>query len=553
MRKIMYSYFCSTLLLFLLLTPTNAQDDKQLLAELVAAEEEAINALVLYPEETRVAILEATLYPEVLIKIESIQSQTRAGFQDLLDRYPQETQEMIWDLTRYPDLIARLVEASQDNSRDREAIIADYPTVIHTRAKEAYHNYLTELEAIHALNTQASQAFEALLVEYPASTQAALRHLLPLPEVLSILTDNIRLAVLAGALYRRDPDWLLAQVDSLHLEVARQNAQELEAWKASLEEDPKAREELKASAEAFSEEYAYDDDYYDYEQDDLYYQERQRDRVAHDYYFYHYPYWFGYPHWYSYPRWRLYPYWYDWGFYIGPGRNLVVISLPSFYYTHWYFYYPNHHYRWSHLSAHFTRHYRAHPRLGSSITTGISVWQHRNRDVVTREWLQDDGNLSNRFREFGKFEKQRSNYNRSHPKAPLTQRQFIERNSRRYPQMAKKAVRSQAATTTIERQPKAQQPTKPRTRTQPDLTQPRKPKTTVFPPKREKVQQPRTTYPSRIKEGTERHRSLSERSKATRTSKVQPKNPRVPAPKTKTIKPKSTTKTQRVPAKKKNN
>ncbi len=213
------------LLAFLLffIFQSNAQDDKLLLQELIEAEEEAINALVLYPEETRLAILEATLFPEVLIKLESIQSQTRASFQQLLENHSQSTQEMIWDLTRYPGLIDKLAK----QSANWEDSLSNYPEVIHRRSKEAVNQFLPELEAIQSLNQQAQSAFEALLVSYPYTTQSALRHLLPLPEVLSILTDNIRLTVLAGALYRREPDWLLSQVDSLHLEVARQNAQEL--------------------------------------------------------------------------------------------------------------------------------------------------------------------------------------------------------------------------------------------------------------------------------------------------------------------------------------
>lgn len=541
MKKLLSYTSSLTLLLFLLLTSAQAQEDKALLGELVEAEEAAVNALVLYPEETRVAILETSLYPEALIKLEHIQSQTKERFQELLEPYSQPTQEVIWDLTRYPDLIDKLVEQRPKTSKDWQALLTDYPDIIHQRAKTAYQDYLPELKIIDALNTEASLAFETLLVEYPTTTQEALRHLLPLPEVLSILTENIRLTVLVGALYRREPDWLLMQVDSLNLVVARQNVQELEDWKASLEEDPTAMKELTASAESFGEEYSYDDDYYDYTtQDDLYYQDRRAGRVMHDYYFYHFPYWFGYPEWYYYPRWRLYPSWYDWGFYWGANRNIVVIGLPSFYFTHWYFHSPRHHYRWSHLSAHFTRHYSAHPRNGSSITTGIRVWQHQNREVVSREWLQDDGALSNRFREYGKFESDRVKYNRTHPQRVVSQRQFIEKNSRRYPTITKEITRREAANTTIVRPPKGEK-TKPSV---PLQTKPRKVDRTKSTAKvRPPIQKtPRPT--PRIKEGNERHRSLSERLKNTRTSKVPARKPKVQAPKTKTrtIKPKPATK-----------
>lgn len=533
MKKLLSYTSSLVLLFFLFLTSTQAQDDKALLAELVEAEEAAVNALVLYPEETRIAILETSLYPEALIKLEHIQSQTKERFQELLEQYSQPTQEVIWDLTRYPNLIDKLVELNPKTSKDWQQLLANYPDIIHQRAKAAYQDYLPELKIIDALNTEASLAFEDLLLEYPTATQEALRHLLPLPEVLSILTENIRLTVLVGALYRREPDWLLLQVDSLNLVVARQNAQELEDWKTSLEEDPTAMKELTASAESFREEYSYDDDYYDYTtQDDLYYDDRTAGRVMHDYYFYHFPYWFGYPEWYYYPRWRLYPSWYDWGFYWGANRTVVVIGLPSFYFTHWYFYSPRHHYRWSHLSAHFTRHYSAHPRNGSSITTGLRVWQHQNREVVSREWLQDDGALSSRFREYGKFESDRVKYNRAHPQRVVSQRQFIEKNSRRYPTIAKETTRRKATNTTIVRPPKGEK-TKPRA---PLQTRPRKTETQK--PTVRKV--PRKVPP--IKQGNERHRSLSERLRSTRTPKVQSRKPKAQTSKTRTVKPKPATK-----------
>ena len=46
-----------------------AQNEKNMLSQLIAEERETVDALVLYPEETRLAILEACLYPEVLVKL----------------------------------------------------------------------------------------------------------------------------------------------------------------------------------------------------------------------------------------------------------------------------------------------------------------------------------------------------------------------------------------------------------------------------------------------------------------------------------------------------
>jgi len=88
----------------------NAQDDVRILLESLEEEDiKNIDALAMYPEDTRMAILELCLHPEVLIKIKKLQHKTSEDFVSVMDEYPKETQEAVWDLTRYPDLIKQLV------------------------------------------------------------------------------------------------------------------------------------------------------------------------------------------------------------------------------------------------------------------------------------------------------------------------------------------------------------------------------------------------------------------------------------------------------------
>ena len=531
-------HICNLLIFFLVLVPASiqGQTDQEWLADLATEEEEAIHALVLYPEDTRLAILEVAMHPEALIKMESIQEKTKSAFQAIVENYPQNTQELIWDLTRYPGLIEQLVAVKNGTNKEIKKALDDYPDIIHERAKEAIRFYGKELTEILQLNREAESAFTSLLTDYPNRTQDALKHLLELPEVLSILTDNIKLTVLIGDLYKKDPARVLQQADSLNLVVARQQAQELENWRKSLEEDPQAREELKASADAFGEEhsYYYDDEYYDQSYDEVYYEERDPLEVHH-YYYYHYPYWFAYPHWYAYPRWRQYPYWYDWGFYYSPRRTIIVLGLPSFYFTNWYFYHPYHHYRWSHLSAHFTKHYYTHRKHGSSITAGVKVWQSRNRNIVSNDWLRDDGRLQERFREFGKFEADRARYNRSHPKKQLDQKAFRDRNPDRYRTISSSGVQTRSTEKSrVATQTKRQPTPDPKAR---KVAIPSK-STRTMP---EKKVAPRSSPKIPIvKKGTERHRSISEKNKSTRTRTVQPRTPpKTKAPRKATSKPRT--------------
>ena len=512
-------YIPALALLFMLgqIFQTSAQSGKELLAQLVSEDQDAINALVLYPEDTRLSILEASLHPEALIKLESIQSQTSSSFRELMDKYPRDIQEMIWDLTRYPDLVHRLALAEAGSKKDIEKILGDYPDVIHLRAEEAAMGYLPFLVEIDQLNRAAESAFNVLLKDYPEKSQTALRELITLPEVLTILTDNIRLTVLAGDLYRKEPEWVLHKADSFHLEVARRNAEEIEDWKASLEDNPKAMEEMKASAESYEQEYGYDDDYYDYSDDDLYYDGEVENMVVRHYYYYNYPYWFGYPSWYYYPRWRLYPAWYDWGFYFGNSGTCIVMNLPSFYFMNWYFYQPHHHHYWPHLSTHFTNHYYGHRAIGvSSINTTVADWKDRNREVISDDWMRDDGRLTERFKEYGKFESARDKYNQSHTQKPQTKKEYLDRNKNRYPKMTEKVDK-------VEMDGRIFKDPLPSTRKK-ETTVPRKKNEPIT----RKQLPPNRTAP-KINKGNEYHKNTWEKSKVTR-----PKTTTRPTPKIKT-------------------
>ena len=303
------SFLKQTILLLLLSGSVvlTAQTGEPLLAQLAEEEKDAVNALVMYPEDTRLAILESSKYPEALIKMQRIQEQTSESFKELLSGYAQSTQEMIWDLTRYPGLVERLAREGNGSRSNIQAILKDYPETVHDNALSAGIQYLPLLEEIERLQVSADKAFNSLLKDYPPEVQNALNTLLGLPEVLSILTDNIELTLLVGDVYRRDPHLVLLKADSLSLEVARQNAQELEGWKEELDDNPEVVEELKASAEEFASEYGYDDEFYDYPDDDVYYDDHSETYDVEHYYYDNYPYWFGYPYWYTYPRWRPYP------------------------------------------------------------------------------------------------------------------------------------------------------------------------------------------------------------------------------------------------------
>jgi hypothetical protein len=512
----------------------NAQPNSSYSVELNEEEQTAVNALVLYPKTTRSIIMKASSHPEAIVRIESIQLKTSEAFKSLLQQYPESAQATLWDLTRYPNLIERL-----SSGESLPSLLPDYPEVVHTGIRLAKSQYSEVIASIQELNQKATSAFEDTWQNYPVEDQEALRSLIELPEVLSLLTEHVRLTIIVGDLYKRNPVWIEQKADSLHLIVAREQAQELEDWKQSIKDNPKVMDDLKASANVFKEEntdlteyeYDYDDDeYFDSVEDDLYYENQaEEERVIHHYYHYNYPYWFGYPYWYDYPRWRPYPTWWDWGFYWTPNQTIVVFGLPSFHFTNWYFYYPNHHYHYPHLSAHFVNHYYGHRAHGSSITTSVNTWASRNRQVVNEDWLRDDDRLPKRFEEFGKAEMARNKYNSKYPNRVLSQTEFVEKNKNRYPELNKSVRKTQIEQAEVKKEPRTTFPKNP-TVTSPNVKTPRK----IIP----KVKTPSN------KRAQDYHRNTWEKSKRTTIPQV-----RKPSVKTPSIKTPKRTKTVQKPRK----
>lgn len=540
MKKLIFSLAMLGFLLIAL--AAKAQSQEELLAQLLEEEQGSIEALALYPEDTRTAILEASKYPEALIKLESVQSKTSESFRNLMESYPKETQKMIWDLTRYPGLVAIL---ANNPGKDPQNLLDEYPAVIHQRALDAYYKYPNLLSEIDYLNREWDLTFNKLIDKYPLSMQDAFRELVDLPEVLTILTENIRMTILVGDLYRHHPIWLLQQMDSLNLAIAREKAKETADWKQSLENDTQARNEFTASATAFANEYGYDDDYYAYDDDTYGYYSEDRAEVVEHYYYHHYPYWFGYPSWYMYPRWRPYPYWYDWGFYWGPSHVIIVIDLPSFYFTNWYFYYPQHHHHYPHFSSHLVNHYYGHRTSSNSVTVGVENWRNRNREVVSNEWLESSRNRPEGFSEFGHFEEARQKYNRSHADKPLTQREYLDKNQKKYKTLTsnvlseKPAVREERSRTA----PSVKKETEPSVRPPEKQEQTRKtepsekPKTDIPLPKTEPRQKTEPKAIPKVDKGSEHHRNTWEKSKPkVERNETAPARPKTTAPKTSTPK-----------------
>jgi hypothetical protein len=423
-----------TLAVFVLATVSQveliAQPEEALLKELAIANQQTIEALVLYPEKTRMAILEATKYPSLLIQLEEMKERTSQAFQTLIEDFPKEDQILFYELNRYPGLLDQLIRKEQVPGEHRKALEI-LPSNAQSRAFELVQSNPSTIEKIYQLTRTAQIAYSKQLMDYPIRTQEAFSQLIQQPEVVELLNQDLRFTILVGDTYRKDSLGILRSMDSLHAVVARAHAEELNDWKATLENNPEAATELQQASELYAQEMypqaglPLADTWYG---NDPYW----TGQVPLSPYFY----WFGYPWWEPYPRWYPYPWWWNWGGYFY-GSRWVIIYLPSYHFMHWYFEHPHHHHHYSHLSEQFVRHYHHHRRSGTTISMEVKNWQVRHRSVLSETFLKADNGLRERLITYADFEQKRTDYNLRNPTKPRDEALFLEKNSRKYPSLKK--------------------------------------------------------------------------------------------------------------------
>jgi len=410
-----------------------AQDNDQAMMQQIEHDNQAaIDAIALYPADTRKDILEASRYPEVLVRLNAMQKQSKDQFADMLSPYSREEQEQIWNLTRYPLLITELANDHRKSGPELEEIVSRYPEEIRQTAREQETRNHELLIQIDRSNENYHANMDRLLMNYSRVTDAAFHNLIKQPEVLSTLYDNMQMTVVLGDLYKTDPQYVLFETDSLNQALTAQNAQGAAEWQQSLNENPQAQQEYTQAAEEYAQENGYQPQEYT---DDL-------TPDVTNYNTYAYNWWFGYPTWYTTPCWDPYPFWYDWGFYYGRGHRPVFFGMPSYHFMNWYFYNPEHCRRYPEFGSHCYGYYSSHRngRYSNPVSRGVNDWRRNNKDVVTKDWDNDRAGRSQRFKEYGQMETERAKYNRSNPTHPMERKDFLEKNRNQYPHTTVVAV-----------------------------------------------------------------------------------------------------------------
>lgn len=376
------------------------QEEKDMLKALISEDREAVETIVLYPEGVRSQIFEVSQYPELLLRLNGLQEKTAQNFKKIIEPYPQEEQSKFYEVTRYHGLTKDLAANGKKSKSEINEILKKYPQEIHQTALEIGRKEYETLHQIFNLNQTIKQNFDDLLSRYSTNTQQATKELVKMPEVLSILVDNLDQTILVGDVYKNDPTWIEEKAKELNLEVARRQAEELEDYKKQLEQDPEAYQEMLDAANLYAKDNNTGDSEYKEETTNT-------EKVT-----YSYNYWYGYPYWYTYPFWTPVPYYYHTGFYIGPGGAVVIIGLPSFHYVHWHYtFYPHMH---VHLHGHYHRHYARHPHGHGGFHAAVNINVNKNINLKTnkKRGLPDKRQTNNAIPKIDKKKIDNQDFNR---------------------------------------------------------------------------------------------------------------------------------------------
>jgi hypothetical protein len=214
---------------------------------------------------------------------------------------------------------------------------------------------------MNATYKDSEKTMNSVVGSLPDQTQRDFKKVVAMPDVMNLLTDRIDLTVSLGEAYKNDPQGVRQNLDSLNEKLTAQNDKDLQDYKDKVASDPQLQEEMKKSAQDFAGNYD-EVSASGYTDASAAPAATTQPTVVNNYYTdpyaNPYPYWFGYPYWYSSPMWYPRPLYYQTGFYIGAGGGLVVVGMPSYAYSNWFFTYGYR--RYPRLYSHYNVYYNVH-------------------------------------------------------------------------------------------------------------------------------------------------------------------------------------------------
>ena len=304
---------------FLISAQTNQLETDQGIASSIAP----------YDADVRLAILRASEYPQVLTQLQKNQERSVASFQAAIGRFSQKKQTWFYTLTRYPDLMHTL--ATLTNKQSESAVYKLLPNQdadLKEAAWKLYHKDKNDLVKVDNINVGAQREFDMTISPVDEEVRAAFHKLATMPDVLTLMTNNIDLTTRLGQHYKYNPAQLTHHLTALHDSLEVQNQFEVASFKQQMADDPQAMSELSQANNDYANSNGYDPSYQNYSNNPYY-------NGNSNYYGNPYSFWFGYPSWYATPMW--YPgYGYNSGIYFGSG-GAGLYGFPSYGFSNWFF------------------------------------------------------------------------------------------------------------------------------------------------------------------------------------------------------------------------
>jgi len=299
-----------------------------------------------YNADVRESILKVSQYPQILSQLQTNQSQTVESFHNIISGYDRKKQAWFYTITRYPELMHTL--ATLPDKTDKEAVYKLLPNQdadLKEAAWELYNSKKKDLVKVDNVYIAAKQDFDKTIQGLSAPDQAAFQKLYNMPDVLTLLTNNIDLTTRLGEHYKANPTALDSRLSAIHDSLIVQDQYENAAYKQQMADDPKAQDELSQAAKDYAKDNGYDVPAQQYDEAD-----------NESYYANPYSYWFGYPEWYSDPLWYPGSFWYDTGLYFGVG-GFGIWGMPGYGFSNWFFG-GGHYNRYPNLYRQFGNYYR---------------------------------------------------------------------------------------------------------------------------------------------------------------------------------------------------
>lgn len=297
------------------------------------ADPSLISSVASYRDDVRQSVLLVSQQPQVLTRLAQQQANSQQAFSDLTHSFNQTKQGWFYDIARFPDVLHTLATLPDGTDQQTVQEIAKaLPANLQETAWKLYRHHHNDLVQVDNLNQQADQGFNTLIAPLNEPTQTAFRQLINMPDVLSLLTQQLDETTKLGLDYQADPTGTVQNLTDLHDKLDAQNKQDLANYQQQLDQDPQARQELAQAGKAYAQANGINPNPA-WPNNSVYYQNP-------------YSYWFGYPYWYGSPLWYPSAFGFGAGFYYGLGGNMIVYGLPSFGFSNWFFnygygYYPH--------------------------------------------------------------------------------------------------------------------------------------------------------------------------------------------------------------------